>query len=184
MVHNGHRYTNFNWFMPTCRVLPTYKVLRGQTSVGLYFSADWCAPCAGFTPILTTFYKKRKKLGPERSPFEVVLVSRCKTKANTEQYFSNMPWTAMAHKDSMGSRGRELMVKFGVVAIPALVLLDGMGAVTCRDGQQRVIEDPTGLQFPWRGDTSLPPDPRLKPRRTKPHGMPPSFSAPQWPVPT
>ncbi len=86
-VHNGHGHTYFDRFMPTCRVLPTCEVLRGQTSVGLYFSADWCAP----TPILTTFYKKRKKLGPERSPFEVVLVSRCKTKANTEQYFSNMP---------------------------------------------------------------------------------------------
>ncbi len=101
-VHNGHGYTNVDRFMPTCRVLPTYKVLRGQTSVGLYFGADWCAPCAVFTPILTTFYKERKKLGPERSPFEVVLVSRCKTKANTEQYFSDMQWTAMAHEDSMG----------------------------------------------------------------------------------
>jgi thiol-disulfide isomerase/thioredoxin len=158
-VHDGHGHTNFDRFMPTCRVLPTCEVLRGQTSVGLYFSADWCAPCAGFTPILNTFYKKRKKLGPERSPFEVVLVSRCKTKANTKQYFSNMPWTAMAHKDSMGSRGQELMAKFGVVTIPALVLLDGMGAVTCRDGQQWVIENPTGLQFPWKGDTSLPPNP-------------------------
>ncbi len=133
-VHNGHGHTNFDRFMPTCRVLLTCEVLRGQTSVGLYFSANWCAPCAGFTPILTTFYKKRKKLGPERSPFEAVIASRCKTKANTEQYYSNMPWTAMAHKDSMGSRGQELMAKFGGVTIPALVLLDGMGVVTCRDG--------------------------------------------------
>jgi nucleoredoxin len=134
LVHDCHGYTNFNRFMPTCRLLPTYEVLRGQTSVGLYFSANWCAPCVGFTPILTTFYKKRKKLGPKRSPFEVVLVSRCKTKANTEQYFSDMPWTAMAHEDLMGSRGQELMAKFEVITIPALVLLDGMGAVTCRDG--------------------------------------------------
>ncbi len=133
-VHDGHGHTNFDRFMPTCRILPTCEVLRGQTSVGLYFSANWWALHAGFTPILTTFYKKRKKLGPKRSPFEVVLVSRCKTKANTEQYFSDMPWTAMAHKDSMGSRGQELMAKFRMVTIPALVLLDGMGAVTCCDG--------------------------------------------------
>jgi hypothetical protein len=59
-----------------------------------------------------------------------------------------------------------------------------MGAVTCRDGRQWVIKNPTGLQFPWKGDTSLPPNPRLEPRRTKPHGMPPSFSAPQRPAPT
>ncbi len=64
----------------------------------------------------------------------MVLVSRCKIKANTEQYFSDMPWMAMAHKDSMGSRGQELMAKFGVVTISMLVLLDGMGAVTCCDG--------------------------------------------------
>ncbi len=44
----------------------------------------------------------------------MVLVSQRKTKANTEQYFSDMPWTAMAHEDLMGSRGQELMAKFGV----------------------------------------------------------------------
>ena len=76
------------------------------------------------------------------------------------------------------------MAKFGVVTIPALVLLDGMGAVTCHDGQQWVIENPTGVQFPWKGDTSLPPNPRLEPRRTKPHGVPPSFSAPHRPAST
>ncbi len=76
------------------------------------------------------------------------------------------------------------MAKFGVVTIPALVLLDGMGVVTCRDGRQWVIENPMGLQFPWKGDTSLPLNPRLEPRRTKPHGGPPSFSAPQRPAPT
>jgi hypothetical protein len=64
------------------------------------------------------------------------------------------------------------------------VLLDGMGAVTCRDGRQWVIENPTGLQFPWKKDTSLPPNLQLEPRRTKPHGMPPSFSAPHRPAPT
>ena len=173
-VHDSHGYSNFDRVLPTCRVLPTANVLHGQTPVGLLFSADWCAPCAAFTPILTAFYKARR----ERDPFQVVLVSRCKTKENTEEYFSTMPWTAMAHVDSMGQRGQELMTRFGVVTLPALVLVDGLGRVICGDGRQRLAEDPTGAQFPWKETRSLPPDPRLAPRRARPEGRAPSFNAP------
>ena len=29
----------------------------GKT-VGIYFSAHWCPPCRGFTPVLTEFFNK------------------------------------------------------------------------------------------------------------------------------
>jgi hypothetical protein len=178
LVHDGHGYSTFDRFMPTCHVLPTANVLQGRTSVGLFFSADWCAPCAAFTLILMVFYRAQRERGSSESPFEVVLVSRCKTKEDTKEYFSTMPWAAMAHLDSMGQRGQDLMTKFGVVTIPALVLLDGLGTVICGDGWLQLVEDPRGVHFPWTDILSLPPDPRLGPRCALPGGRPPCFTAP------
>lgn len=169
-VHDSHGYSNFDRFVPTYRVLPTATVLHGRPSVGLFFSADWCPPCAAFTPLLSALYKKLQPRDSSDSPFEVVLVSRCKTKEDTEKYFSTMPWTAMAHLDSMGQRGQDLMTKFGVATIPALVLLDGLGTVVCGDGRRRLVNDPTGVHFPWTDSLSLPPDPRLGPHRAPPTG--------------
>ena len=177
-VHDSHGYSNFDRFVPTYRVLPTATVLHGRPSVGLFFSADWCPPCAAFTPLLSALYKKLQPRDSSDSPFEVVLVSRCKTKEDTEKYFSTMPWTAMAHPDSMGQRGQDLMTKFGVATIPALVLLDGLGTVVCGDGRRRLVNDPTGVHFPWTDSLSLPPDPRLGPHRAPPTGHPPCFTAP------
>merc|ERR1719335_1929874 len=47
------------------------SVLEGKV-VALYFSAHWCPPCRGFTPMLKDFYEtiKGKSL-----PFEIIFVS-------------------------------------------------------------------------------------------------------------
>jgi hypothetical protein len=41
------------------------------------------------------------------------------------------------------------MEEFGVTSIPALILLNGEGAVVCWDGQEQLRADPTGRNFPW-----------------------------------
>jgi hypothetical protein len=106
------------------RALPTAEVLRGRTTIGIYFSADWCNPCTLFTPLLTKFYCAGRHLGPDRKAFEVVLVSRCRSEIDTSNYFATMPWTAMAHADAMGPCGQDLMSRLGVTTIPALVILN------------------------------------------------------------
>jgi thiol-disulfide isomerase/thioredoxin len=133
LVHDSHGYTTFDHVMPTARVLPTGDVLKGRTSIGLYFSADWCPSCTAFTPLLTQFYNVQK-LGGSVAPFKAVLILQCKSKRATEHFFAPMPWTAMPHLASMGARGQDLMATFGVFTIPALVLLDGNGAIVCLDG--------------------------------------------------
>ena len=50
----------------------------------------------------------------------------------------------------MKTRMSELMAKFGITTIPALVLLDERGQVICADGRGRCGADPEGLSFPWR----------------------------------
>ncbi len=104
LVHDSHIYPTFDCVMPTARVLPTGDILKGWTSINLYFIADWCPSCTALTPLLTQFYNIQK-LGCIVAPFKVVLILQCKYKRATEHFFTPMPWTTMPHLASMGARG-------------------------------------------------------------------------------
>ena len=140
-VHDGHGYSTWDRFVHTGRALPTGDILRGRTSIGVYFCADWCEPCKAFTPVLKSYYEAQRasRARKDEPTLEIVLVSRCRTWQASEALFATMPWTAMAHLDSTGARGTDLMTKFGVTTIPALVLLDGTGAITFQDGRAEVV---------------------------------------------
>ncbi len=53
----------------------------------------------------------------------------------------------MPHVKSSGRRGLALMEEFGVTLIPALILLNGEGAVICRDGQEHLWPIPPEKTF-------------------------------------
>jgi thiol-disulfide isomerase/thioredoxin len=135
-------------------------VLKGRTVILLYFSADWCPPCQAFTPLLRHLHSSKRAHCDNNKknipPFEVVLVSRCREARATKQYFSPMPWTAMMHDEASGKTGLDLLDRFGITTIPALVLLDGEGAVLCRNAQERLRENPAGLHFPWQDPPAAP----------------------------
>ncbi len=38
------------------------EALAGKKIVAFYFSAHWCPPCRGFTPVLKKFYEVRDQL--------------------------------------------------------------------------------------------------------------------------
>jgi nucleoredoxin len=143
----------------------TESVLKGWMVIGLYFSADWCPPCQAFNPLLKHLHSSKRAHCNKKSrnipPFKVVLVSRCIDARATEHYFSAMLWTAMTHDKASGKKGLDLLNKFGITTIPALVLLDGEGAVLCRDAQERLWEDPTGQHFPWQDPLAAPRLPRV-----------------------
>jgi hypothetical protein len=44
-----------------------------------------------------------------------------------------MPWSAMLHAEATGAWGLALRDKFAITTIPALVLLNGEGAVLCQN---------------------------------------------------
>ena len=80
-----------------------------------------------------------------------------------------------------------LIKKYGVATIPALVLLDGEGALICNCGQEHLRKDPAGKGFPWPAPISgprpaqvgfaLPPRAEVMPK--KPTGKPPLFPRPR-----
>merc|ERR1712072_1299039 len=81
----------------------------------LYFSAHWCPPCRGFTPVLAEFYKELKESGSE---IEIVFVSSDRSPADFDGYYAEMPWACLPHGDD---RVAAIKSKFGVSGIPMLV---------------------------------------------------------------
>ena len=62
--------------------------------IGIYFSAEWCPPCKGFTPKLVEFYNKLKA-SDQSLKIEVVFVSWDKDEHAFTEYFGTMPWLAL-----------------------------------------------------------------------------------------
>jgi len=112
--------------------------------VGIYFSAHWCPPCRGFTPVLAEAYENITKNGKK---LEIVFVSSDRSQEDFDKYYSSMPWKALPFTDS--EKKNELAEKFSVRGIPMLVLLKGgSGEVITPDGRSRVMKDEKGDRFP------------------------------------
>ena len=72
--------------------------------------------------------------------------------ANFDEYFGEMPWTALPFKQK--AVAAKLNKKFKVQGIPSFVILDGAtGALITTDGREEVINDPRGANFPWKPPT-------------------------------
>jgi len=123
---------------------PTADVLSDKVTL-LYFSAHWCPPCRGFTPKLSEYYNTYKAAGKNA---EVVFVSSDRDQAAFDEYFGEMPWTALPY-DARAAKDK-LSKKFKVSGIPSLIVLDEDGTLITADGRSAVSEDPTGEDFPWR----------------------------------
>jgi nucleoredoxin len=63
--------------------------------LGIYFSAHWCPPCKGFTPILADFYNKFH----QEKNFEIVFVSGDEDEGEFVEYYSTMPWLTVSFDD-------------------------------------------------------------------------------------
>ncbi|CAF1253038.1 unnamed protein product [Rotaria magnacalcarata] len=120
---------------------------RGKI-IGIYFSAHWCPPCRGFTPILIDFYKKHK----EDKNFEIIFVSSDNDEESFNDYYKDMPWWKLDYKER-GKRN-ELASSFKISGIPALILLDGdSGKIICNNGREQIqFQDKNGENFPWKGE--------------------------------
>lgn len=99
--------------------------LAGKAYVALYFSAEWCAPCKKFTPLLVEYYNQVSK---ERSDFEVVYVSQDRSLEQMTRYMAQagFRFPAIAWDKVKASKR---ITNYSGQGIPCLILLDAEGRV-------------------------------------------------------
>ena len=96
------------------------EALEGVEFVAIYFSAHWCPPCRGFTPVLSSFYDEMNKDGKK---FEVIFVSSDQDEASFIDYFFDMPWKAVSYDVDR----QAIKQHHGVNGIPMLPLFKADG---------------------------------------------------------
>ncbi len=131
-------YTNQPW------TTSPYTALQGKAVVKLYFGSQ---SCQHYGPFLTTL----SALWHSWSDLAIVFVLKCAFESDMMEYFNAMPfWMAMLHAAATGNLGKSLFQRFGLTTIPALVLLDGNGALICTDAWLRLASNPGSSSFPWQ----------------------------------
>jgi len=118
------------------------SALAGKV-VGVYFSAHWCGPCRGFTPVFAQVYEQLKASG---KPFEVVFSSMDRNDSAFKGYHASMPWLAIPFADR--NTANELASRYSVNGIPALLLFDEEGHLMTTDGRTAITQD-GAKAFPW-----------------------------------
>ena len=106
--------------------------IKKSPLIGIYFSAHWCPPCRGFTPILSKFYnvvnKKNKKI-------EIIFISFDREEKGYKEYYESMPWLSFPFKNEQKIR---VAKDFEINGIPAFLVFDKNGKLIDYDGRTTV----------------------------------------------
>merc|ERR1712093_485137 len=106
-----------------------HSTLSGKQIVCFYFSAHWCPPCRGFTPVLCEFYNTCVADGKS---LEIIFVTSDQDEASFKDCWSNMPWLAIKFGDA---QIQNLKQHFGVTGIPMLAVCKGDGTQVVQNGR-------------------------------------------------
>jgi len=131
----------------------TKDAIHGKKAVLVYFSAHWCQPCRGFTPVLAEAYKKYSG-----GDIEVIFASSDRDQGSFDEYFAEMPWMAIPFTDR--EQTGKMSQRFGVQGIPMLVVLNGdNGKLVMENGRGAVqsTKDLGKTLALWMGDDSAQP---------------------------
>ena len=100
--------------------------------IGLYFSALWCPPCVGFSPLMLDFYKKANKNGKN---IEIIFCSLDEDDDDFKQYLQKLPFPAIDYNDSVLD---DLSSAFEVETIPVLIIFDKNGHLIELNGRAAI----------------------------------------------
>ncbi|CAE7434388.1 nxn [Symbiodinium sp. CCMP2456] len=111
--------------------------LTASDVIALYFSAHWCPPCRGFTPLLKKFNDTLQSLGEQS--LRIIFVSSDNSEKEMWQYMyeSHGDWLALKY-DCKELKDR-LSRQFQVSGIPALIILDSLGRQAVKDARSEVM---------------------------------------------
>jgi len=124
----------------------TADALKGKSVLGLYFSAHWCPPCRGFTPVLSKKYTALKEAGKD---FELVFVSSDRNQAAFDDYHKEMTFLAMPFPNRDGKE--ELSEMFEVSGIPSLIFVDAVtGELITDEGREAISSDKFIENYPYK----------------------------------
>lgn len=123
----------------------------GNKYLMLYFSAHWCPPCRGFTPLLKKWYTKNKpSLNGGDRQFECVFVSSDQDESTGNSYFKDDHGDYLKLDYSQRDLKSTISDHFGVRGIPSLCVVDLATGRTITDkGRGGVSEDTDAKDFPW-----------------------------------
>eukprot|EP00592_Proboscia_alata_P021127 CAMPEP_0194403016 /NCGR_PEP_ID=MMETSP0176-20130528/1689_1 /TAXON_ID=216777 /ORGANISM="Proboscia alata, Strain PI-D3" /LENGTH=734 /DNA_ID=CAMNT_0039200657 /DNA_START=106 /DNA_END=2307 /DNA_ORIENTATION=- len=109
----------------TCEKVSTTSFLdKKKQKIFLYFSAHWCPPCRGFTPLLSAAYEGYKNKFGDDSETVILFVSRDNDEDAFTRYHKEMSFPAILFNSERSSK---LMEKFEIRGIPSLVEIDSNG---------------------------------------------------------
>jgi thiol-disulfide isomerase/thioredoxin len=114
-----------------------HAVVPRPEILGIYFSAQWCPPCAVFTPRLGEKYKELRAQGKD---IDVVFVSNDNDEESCNNYYSSMPWKLIPYADRAAKK--KMMRLFVISSLPTLVLLDKEGHLISKDGENVIMNTP------------------------------------------
>mmetsp|Transcript_13169 Transcript_13169/g.24217 ORF Transcript_13169/g.24217 Transcript_13169/m.24217 type:complete len:1061 (-) Transcript_13169:102-3284(-) len=107
----------------TPTLIDSTTALANTRLIALYFSAQWCGPCRGFTPLLIEFYNVLKEVAPSHG-LEIVFVSSDQDEGQFQQYYGKMPFLALPFSNRASAQ--QIKSVFGVRGIPSLVVIDSL----------------------------------------------------------
>lgn len=120
--------------------------IAGKT-LGIYFSAHWCPPCRGFTPVLRDFYSELKARDPN---FEIVFVSQDHGQQEMTDYFRNDHGCYLALPYEKRNEASSLSALFGVQGIPTFAVLGPDGQLLNGNARGKVTSGADAvLSFGW-----------------------------------
>eukprot|EP01084_Bolivina_argentea_P048833 89900_1 len=108
--------------------------IQNNKLIAIYFSAHWCPPCRGFTPVLKRCYNQWKK---QNKQIEVIFCSGDSDINTFQNYFKDEhgDWLAI----EFGSQTiQNLQNLFSVRGIPKLVVIDELGHLVDADGRSTI----------------------------------------------
>ncbi|XP_020915015.1 probable nucleoredoxin 1-2 [Exaiptasia diaphana] len=107
----------------------------------VYFSAHWCPPCRGFTPMLKDCYEDL-----EGKPLAIVFVSSDRSKEEMDSYYkeSHGEWYRAQHGSELANKLKE---NCNVRGIPTLAVVDGDGNMLDQSARSDVETGPPSKAF-------------------------------------